>query len=147
MRTLLFSFIALSMCLNTTKAAEKIVSTAGYASEIVAALGKADKLVGVDTTSVKPQTIMEKKPKIGYRRQLSAEGILSLTPDLIILAPDAGPNAVIEQIKASGIPLLHLGEKPSLAGIREDIQQIAKAIGAESEAKQLTETILADEKN
>lgn len=43
MRTLLFSFIALSMCLNTTKAAEKIVSTAGYASEIVAALGKADK--------------------------------------------------------------------------------------------------------
>ncbi|MEN2899713.1 hypothetical protein NJNGDCLN_01360 [Mannheimia haemolytica] len=63
MRTLLFSFIALSMCLNTTKAAEKIVSTAGYASEIVAALGKADKLVGVDTTSVKPQTIMEKNLK------------------------------------------------------------------------------------
>lgn len=146
MRTLLFSFITLSLFLNTTQAAERIVSTAGYASEIVAALGKADKLVGVDTTSVKPQTIMEKKPKIGYRRQLSAEGILSLTPDLIILAPDAGPNAVIEQIKTSGIPLLHLGEKPSLAGIREDIQQIAKAIGAESEAKQLTETILADEK-
>ncbi|QLB18391.1 hemin ABC transporter [Mannheimia granulomatis] len=138
--------IVLYLNINTVKAADKIVSTAGYASEIVARLGKADNLVGVDTTSVKPQDIMDKKPKIGYRRQLSAEGILSLQPDLVILAPDAGPQAVVEQIKASGVRLLTLVDTQSLEGIRDDIEQIAKAIGAESESKTLIEKILADEK-
>lgn len=81
------------------KGGRKNCFNCGYASEIVAALGKADKLVGVDTTSVKPQTIMEKKPKIGYRRQLSAEGILSLTPDLIILALMPALTQLLSKLK------------------------------------------------
>lgn len=145
MKSFLLSLITMTLALSNAQAAEKIVSTAGYASEIVAELGRGDNLVGVDTTSIKPEAEMEKKPKIGYRRQLSAEGILSLKPDLIILAPDAGPQAVIDQIKASGIALLHLENKQSLEGIRDDIAQIAKTIGAETEAKLLTEKILADE--
>lgn len=74
MKSVLLSCIALGLALNSVQVSEKIVSTAGYASEIVVALGKADNLVGVDTTSIKPLDVMGAKPKIGYRRQLSAEG-------------------------------------------------------------------------
>ncbi|QIM65935.1 hemin ABC transporter [Mannheimia granulomatis] len=148
MKSFFLSLIAIVLYsnINIAKAADKIVSTAGYASEIIAILGKSDNLVGVDTTSVKPRDMMDKKPKIGYRRQLSAEGILSLQPDLVILASDAGPQAVVEQIKASGVRLLTLAGKQSLEGIRADITQIAKAIEAESESKTLIKQILTDEK-
>lgn len=146
MKSFLFSLMAILLAVNTAQAADKIVSTAGYASEIVAELGQADSLVGVDTTSIKPQEIMAKKAKVGYRRQLSAEGILSLQPDLIILAPDAGPQAVVEKIKASGVNVLNLEDKQGLEGIRDDIIKIAKAIGAEAEAQVLISKILADEK-
>ncbi|QLB15332.1 hemin ABC transporter [Mannheimia granulomatis] len=146
MKSFFLSLITVILSLTQVKAADRIVSTAGYASEIVAILGKADHLVGVDTTSVKPQHLMEKKPKIGYRRQLSAEGILSLQPNLIILASDAGPESVVKQVKASGVTLLTLVDKQSLEGIRDNIAQIAKAIGAESQSKAVIEQILVDER-
>lgn len=145
MKSLLFSLITVTLCINQTHAAERIVSTAGYASEIVAALDKAHYLIGVDTTSMRPNEIMESKPKIGYRRQLSAEGILSLKPDLVILAQDAGPDAVVQQIKASGVNLLHLEDKQSLEGIREAIAKIAEVIQAQENAKSLIDKIVADE--
>lgn len=146
MKSFFLSLITVILSLTQVKAADRIVSTAGYASEIVAILGKADHLVGVDTTSVKPQHLMEKKPKIGYRRQLSAEGILSLQPNLIILASDAGPESVVKQVKASGVTLLTLVDKQSLEGIRDNIAQIAKAIGAEPQSKAVIEQILVDER-
>lgn len=140
-----FLLSALATFCTTSQAAERIVSTAGNASEVVAILGKADLLVGVDTTSMRPPEIMAAKAKIGYRRQLSAEGILSLQPDLILLAPDAGPAAVLEQIKSSGVPLLLLKDEQSLAGIRADIASIAQAIGAEAAGEKLLAELQADE--
>lgn len=142
----ILSIIATALFAANIQAAEKIVSTAGYASEIIAILGKADNLVGVDTTSQRPVALMENKTKIGYRRQLSAEGILSLQPDLVILAQDAGPQAVVDQLKASKVKLLNLQDKQDLDGIRETISVIAKAINAEPQAKTLIEEISETEK-
>lgn len=134
------------MLMANVQATERIVSTAGYASEIVTILGESDKLVGVDTTSQRPVAVMESKKKIGYRRQLSAEGVLSLQPDLILLAPDAGPQAVVDQLKASKVKLLQLQDKQTLAGIQENIDLIAKEIGAEAQAKIFIEQISETEK-
>ncbi|MDO4643985.1 MAG: ABC transporter substrate-binding protein [Cardiobacteriaceae bacterium] len=126
-------------------AAERIVSTAGYASEIIALLGKDSLLVGVDTTSMLPSDIMEHKAKIGYRRQLSAEGILALNPDLILLARDAAPANAVDQIRGSGVPLLMLEDQQTLDGIRSEISKIGTAIGAEDAAKALIQRIEKDE--
>lgn len=135
-----------AVMVGSAMAVERVVSTAGNASEIVAALGKEALLVGVDTTSMRPKEVMADKPKIGYRRQLSAEGILSLNPDLILLAPDAGPPAVLAQIEASGSKLLRLKDSQTLAGIREEVALIAHAIGAEEAGNALIEKLLEEEK-
>lgn len=127
------------------KDAKRIVSTAGSMSEVVVLLGKGNELVGVDTTSVSPADVMQKKPKIGYRRRLSAEGILSLRPDLIILAPDAGPSSVISQIESSGVDILRFKDNQTLEGIREDIALVADAIGAKKEGKKLITEIKKSE--
>lgn len=140
------SLVGLSFFLKPLFAYEKIISTTGNMSEVIAVLGLSDKLIAVDTTSTLPKAIMDEKPKIGYRRRLSAEGILSLQPDLLILAPDAGPPVVVEQIKAAKVPTLTIKDQQSVAGVIADIQLIANALGVSDKAQQLIDGIYADEK-
>jgi iron complex transport system substrate-binding protein len=80
----------------------RIVSVGGAVTETVYALGAGDEVVAVDTSSVYPDAAF-RAPKVGYQRTLSAEGILSFSPDLVIVADEAGPPAAIEQLKAAGI--------------------------------------------
>ncbi len=136
----------LTSAISTSFAYERIVSTTGNASETIAALGLADKLVAVDTTSTLPKAVMDKKPKIGYRRRLSAEGILSMRPDLLILAPDAGPPAVIKQIKTTKTPSITISDKKSVEGVVADIKMIADKLGATEAAKLIIRQIKEDEK-
>ncbi len=124
---------------------ERIVSTTGNASAVIAQLGLSDKLVAVDTTSTTPAEIMDVLPKIGYRRALSAEGILSMNPDLLILAPDAGPPNVIEQLNASNLNTITIADEKSLDGVIKDIELVAKTLKAEKAAQPMIEKIRADE--
>lgn len=125
--------LLLTLCLPLS-AEQRIISTAGNFSEIVVLLGKEAQLVGVDTTSMRPKNVMNDLPKIGYRRQLSAEGILSLNPTLILLAPDAGPENVIEQLKGAQPTIIEIEERQTLESIRQNITQIADAIDADPSA-------------
>lgn len=134
-----------ALLIGAAHSAERIVSTAGYASEIIALLGKSDQLAGVDTTSLLPADIMDSKTKIGYRRQLSAEGILSLNPDLILLAPDAAPDNAVNQLQGSGIAIHRLTDSQTLDGIRAEIAAIGQAIAAEDTAAALIARLEQDE--
>lgn len=123
---------------------QRIVSATGNISEALFMMGLKDNLVAVDTTS--PKMILDKKPNIGYRRHLSAEGILSMQPDLLILAPDAGPPVVIEQLKAANIPTLTIEDKKSIDGVVADISLVANKLGIQKPAQALIKAIRADEK-
>ncbi len=136
----------LGLTIGSAAAHERIVSATGNVSETIVALGLTDKLVAVDTTSTLPKEIMEKKPKIGYRRRLSSEGILSMNPDLLILAPDAGPATIVEQIKAANVPTITIKDDKSINGVIADIEMIAKTLGVSDKATTLTDSIRADEK-
>ena len=69
------------------KAAPRLVTLGGSITEIVYALGAEAQLVGTDSTSFYPPAAA-KTPKVGYFRQLSAEGILSLRPDAMVAAQE-----------------------------------------------------------
>lgn len=131
-----FVFLLL-FCTTLVSAKERVISTTGNASETIALIGAQDKLIAVDTTSLLPADVMSEKPKIGYRRALSSEGILSLNPDLVILAPDAGPPEVVAQIESSGVPLLRIADVKTPEGIADDIRAVAKAVEHEAEGEAL----------
>ena len=80
----------------------RIVVAGADVTEIVFALDAQDHLVGVDQTSTWPPQAQD-LPRIGYVRCLSAEGILSLDPDLLIAAHDAGPDLVLQQLQRAGV--------------------------------------------
>ena len=73
-----------------------VISIGGDITEIIYALGKIDQVIGRDTTSFYPPSVTS-LPDIGYVRQLGAEGLLSLSPDLIIASSESGPPEVVEQ--------------------------------------------------
>lgn len=73
--------------------AARIVSTAGGISEIIFYLGADRRLAGVDAASCWPEAA-KALPQVGYMRRLSAEGILSLAPSLVLAGPYAGPPSV-----------------------------------------------------
>ncbi|WP_397449865.1 hemin ABC transporter substrate-binding protein [Pseudomonas sp. NA-150] len=114
------------------------VSAGGAMSEWVVALGGESKLVGVDTTSLHPDTL-KALPSIGYQRQLSAEGILSLRPNILIGTEEMGPPPVLEQLKAAGVRVEVLSADAQLPAMKDNVQRLGQLLGAEAKAGQLVD--------
>lgn len=107
--------------------APRVMSIGGSLTEIIFALGAQDRLVGVDSTSFHPAEA-QGLPNVGYLRQLSAEPVLALTPDLIIAEADAGPPAALDQLRDAGVTVLSVPDEPSMAGVVVKIGHVATAL-------------------
>jgi iron complex transport system substrate-binding protein len=101
----------------TVTPTSRIVSLGGPVTELVYALGRGDTLVGRDTSSVFPEEAL-RLPDVGYHRQLSAEGVLSLAPTLVLATAHAGPPEAVEQLRAAGVTVLLLPEEATAEGSR-----------------------------
>ena len=127
-----FSFLFLSKLsfADCTKAKDisRIVVAGGSITEILFFLNESQNIVAVDTTSNFPEEA-KSYPSIGYVRSLSAEGVLSLNPTLIIGETDMGPKNVLEQLKKSKVELRILDEKNSITGIKDKIACIISILG------------------
>lgn len=130
--------------------AKRIVSVGGSTTEIVYALGAGERLVGADTTSIYPAAA-DALPDVGYVRQLSAEGLLSLSPDLILAGGEAGPDTALAQTEAAGVRIVKLKEGFTPAEVQAHIETVGAALGRETEAAALNaafrqdiERVLAD---
>ena len=122
------------------EAPRRVVSIGGALTEIVYALEAQEVLVGNDTTSYYPPAA-EHLPKVGYQRALSAEGIVSLSPDLVMLTEEAGPPAVLAQLQAANIPILQLRAGRSLTDVRDAIRVIARALKKDQAGSALIDAI------
>jgi iron complex transport system substrate-binding protein len=123
----------------------RIVSVGSALTEIFYALGAENLLVGVDTTSLyPPQT--RSLPQVGYMRGLSAEGVLSLKPTLIMATTAAGPASTLEQLKATGIEIAILPDHYDYDSVIRKIEAVGKATGKAAEATALIAQGRADMK-
>lgn len=118
---------------------QRWVSAGGALSEWVSALGGETKLVGVDTTSQHPQSL-KALPSIGYQRSLSAEGILSLRPDMLIGTEEMGPPPVLAQVKAAKVRVELFSAQADLPTLAQNLTHLGQLLGAEAQAKQLLQT-------
>ncbi len=114
--------------------ARRVVSVGSALTEIVYALGAEKMLVGVDTTSLYPAAARS-LPQVGYMRALSAEGVLSLKPTLVIATTAAGPATTLEQLKATGIEVLVLPDHYDYESVVAKIELVGKLTGKTAEAQ------------
>ncbi len=107
--------------------ASRIVIAGGSITEIIYFLEEQDRIVALDVTSNYPPEA-KSFPSIGYVRALSAEGLLSTNPSIILGEDDMGPPAVIKQIRETSYDLRIIPEKRTIDGIIEKIECIASIL-------------------
>ena len=128
---------------SSSEAPQRVVSVGGALTEIVYELDAQDSLVGVDTTSLHPEAATA-LPQVGYQRNLSAEGVLSLDPDLMLVTDDAGPPEALEQIEAAGIEIQRLPSGNTLETVLERVDALAARFDRTVEGETLAARIEAE---
>jgi heme transport system substrate-binding protein len=125
----------------TVRSVERIVPLNGDIAEIVFALGLGDRVVGVDTSALYPPRRVASLPKIGYQRTLSAEGILSLRPTIVIGSTEAGPPTVIQQLRAAGVTVLIIPEIVALNAAPRKLRLLGRALGVPKRGEKLARQV------
>ena len=128
----------------TGAGAQRIVCIGQAYNEMIYALGAQEDLVGVDYSSTYPPEI-KKVPTVGYHRALSAEGILSLHPTLIIHDNNIGPDKVVHQLQALHIPMKTFRAKDdSVDGSKALLREMGAFFHKEKRAEELCAKIDRD---
>lgn len=127
-----------SVACDFAEDSSRIAVGGGSITEILYFLGAEEKIVAVDITSNYP-TSATSLPSIGYVRNLSTEGILSLSPTLVIGEDDMGPADVIAQIENSGVDIISVEEQHNSNGILAKIRCVANVVGSQTKANKLIE--------
>ena len=142
------SFVFLTICFsqpiyscNQADDSSRVTIAGGSLTEIVYLLEQENKLVAVDITSNFPEEAKQ-LPSIGYVRALSAEGVLSLSPSLILGEDDTGPPTVMEQLSRVGIQIEIIPEENSTDGIIRKVKCVAEILGVDENTKDKTLAIL-----
>lgn len=127
--------LALSACNTSTKEksglltdSTKIVSLNGAVSEVLAGLGVEKQIVGTDITSNYPEA-MKAKTKVGHNKNINAEGVIALSPSLIIGLKKEITPALAAQFKAAGVKLLLVDQEYSVEGTKKLIHTLADTLG------------------
>jgi iron complex transport system substrate-binding protein len=140
---LIILFISTLAKAQTGKNSLKIVSLNGTLSEIIVSLGLQANLVGVDITSTYPASL-NKLPKVGHNRNLSAEGILALQPNLIIgIAKDIKPE-LAQQFKSAGIKMMLFNQDFSFSGTQKLVLAVADSLKQSHKASAIINKIEKD---
>ncbi len=143
MRAALVLFLLAATSASAAEPPRRIAVAGSGLTEIVYALGAADRLVAVDTTSLFPSAA-RKLPQMGYLRTLGAEGIASVRPDLLIAAEEAGPPATIAQLAAAGVRVLRAGDGYDAAAVVARVGTVGRALGLEAKAADVAAAVEAD---
>ncbi len=130
----IFSALAFSGCNNSAKQSAdqiadtiKIVSLNGTLTEVLSGLGLEQNIVGVDVTSTYPVSI-QSKPKLGHNRNIAAEGVIALQPDVVLgLKKDFNPT-LAEQFRSAGTRLILFDQEYSPAGTKALINAITDSL-------------------
>ena len=109
MNKIIFIMLLISSAF-TNNLDKRIVTIGGSVTETVFSLGAGKSVVATDWSSRIPEKV-SKLPQVGYLRQLSSEGILSMNPDQILTSSEIGPPKVVDQLSSAGLDF-HIYQSP-----------------------------------
>ncbi len=121
--------------------ARRVVTLAPSLTDVVLALGAADRLVGVSRFDERPE--VSRLPRVGGFVDPSVEAVMALHPDLVLAQPGPGNRRAVETIAELGAPvlLLPLGTVADvLAAERAAGKALGRAEQGEALARELEST-------
>lgn len=126
-----------------TPASRPLITVGGAITECVFALGHGARVVATDTTSGFPATAQGLK-RIGYMRQISPEGVVSLGAAQIVASDEIGPPAALLALRSAGIDLRLVPDRPGRAGTLAKIAAVADALGETTRGAEIAAAVAAD---
>ncbi|MGI2192374.1 hemin ABC transporter substrate-binding protein [Shewanella baltica] len=104
----------------------RLVSAGTGVTELVLALDAGNELVAIDSTSYVPEGLAH-VAKLGYHRMLSAEGIIALSPTLVVGSDVMGPETTLNVLKHANIQVVQLpatNDEPQLMSNVDTLGQL-----------------------
>lgn len=112
--------------------ARRVVALTCSNTEIVCALGCADRLVGVDDHSDHPPEVVAALPRVGPDLGIDVGAVAALEPDLVLASLTVpGHGEVVAGLAAAGLPFVAY-EPTSLADVARDVRDVARRLGVEA---------------
>jgi iron complex transport system substrate-binding protein len=108
-------------------------------NEYLYAIGAESVLVARDLTSIYPERIRS-LPSVGYHRGLSAEGILSMRPTMLLTDGNLGPDAVVAEVRKVGIPVVVMTPGQGL----DSAQLLMARLGQQFHHERQADSVLAE---
>lgn len=121
----------------------RVVSVGGTVTEILYDLDVDEAIVAVDSTSLFPPEALKENDNVGYMRALSAEGVLSMTPSLVLAIEGSGPPEVVELLGASSVPLVVVDDDPTPEAVAARIRFLAGLMGVPERGEALARDVEA----
>lgn len=122
---------------------KRIVSLNGSLTEIVDALGLGANLVAVDVTSDYPSYVKE-IPKVSKNRSITAEGIASFRPDIVLGFEGEVSAAILAQFKTLNIPCVLFKQEFTEAGLTGLIRKVGQSLQVSAKGNQVAEQLSKD---
>jgi len=107
---------------------QRIVPIFASNTEIVASLGLADRIVGIEAYTRYPAEVLD-RPLVGGRLGFSVDAIVALRPDLVVVTPSRqAASQLVDPMERLGVPVLVLLGR-SVEEILANIRLVARASG------------------
>ena len=136
------SFITVTMIMSTAivpslsaQAYERIVAMSPDVADVIVALGSANKLVGKDATNDNPA--LKNVPAVGMHRNITAESILAVKPDLVLGSYMVQPSSIYQRLNGLKIKAVNVAPKEEVATFANSIKTIGGYVDKKSQGARL----------
>lgn len=115
---------------------QRIVTIFASNTEMVAALGLADRIVGIEAYTRFPPEVLG-KPLVGGRLGFSVDAVVAEKPDLVVVTPARqAANQLVDPMERLGIPIVVLLHR-SVAEVLDNIRLLGRIGGVAERGEQL----------
>ena len=115
---------------------QRIVTIFASNTEMVAALGLADRIVGIEAYTRFPPEVLG-KPLVGGRLGFSVDAVVAERPDLVVVTPARqAANQLVDPMERLGIPIVVLLHR-SVAEVLDNIRLLGRLGGVAERGEEL----------
>ena len=113
--------------------AQRVVTLAPHATELVYAAGAGERIVGVSDYSDYPAAA-NAIARVGSSHRIDTERLLALRPDLLVVWQGGNGERQLEPLRRLGVPI-YRSEPKNLDDIPDEIERLGRLTGAEANAQ------------
>ncbi len=124
----------------------RIVCVSKQLNEMIFSLGKGYNIVAVDLSSTFPDSA-KLLPTVGYHRSLSAEGIISMNPDLVLHDNNIGPAHVLPQLEKAGLKITAYNGGNTIDSAKMLLKELGDFFGVPAKADSINKKLDSDLEN